>query len=73
MSFYRAVGLLVFMAMIFFSSLVAFCLVLDSDCGYAVVLKKAPTDQKVQERNDQEKAQSEKDSNCKNRGGKKTN
>ena len=28
-----------------FSSLVAFCLVLDSDCGYAVVLKKAPTDQ----------------------------
>ena len=61
------------MAMIFFSSLVAFCLVLDSDCGYAVVLKKAPTDQKVQERNDQEKAQSKKDSNCKNRGGKKPN
>ena len=70
MNVYRAIGRLVFLAMIFFSSLVAFCLVLDSDCGYALVLKKAPTDQKVQAGNDQEKAQSEKKPTPKTEAGK---
>ena len=60
MSFYRTIGLLDFLAMIFFSSLVAFCLVLDCDCVMSSV-EKTPTDQKVQVGNDQEKAQSEKE------------